>query len=252
MKYLILDVETTGVDIGNDRVIELAYQLYDSEADVTISNVQRINPGMPVPDEAIAIHGITNEMLLAEPEFFGIATNVLLEFLRVDVIGGYNVNFDLAMLAAEFARVGMLWPPIGARIIDAYRIWGLQQPRNLANAYKHYCGQADEESFHGAAFDVQCTLDILKAQAACGLSDLTAEYGQILVDPAGKIALDERGEAVFTFGKHMGMPVTENRGYATWMLGADFAESTKQVIRELISGQDLAEKLRAHASKVAA
>ena len=237
---IIFDVETTGVDVNTDRVIELA-AIKANPLTGSERLVMRFNPGRPVPDEAIAVHGITNEALLGEPDFASSAVEILRFMSGADIYAGYNVNFDLAMLAAEFARVGLDWPPIGATVLDAYKIYASHQPRTLDNAFRHYIGQEpDEEQRHSAIYDVQCTVDVLLQQAVIhgDMEGLIEAHGNILLDPAGKIALVE-GEAVFTFGKNQGKSVLANRGYAEWMLGADFAETTKNTIRALFANPDI-------------
>jgi DNA polymerase-3 subunit epsilon len=237
---IIFDVETTGVDVNSDRVIELA-AIKANPLTGSERLVMRFNPGRPVPDEAIAVHGITNDALIGEPSFADCSLELLKFMTGADIYAGYNVNFDLAMLASEFARVGLDWPPIGATVLDAYKIYTAHHPRTLDNAFRYYTDQEpDQEQRHSALYDVQCTLDVLMKQAEIcyDIEGLVLQHGETLLDPAGKIALVD-GEAVFTFGKHQGQRVLANRGYAEWMLGADFAETTKNTIRALFANPDL-------------
>lgn len=241
---VVIDVETTGLDVLKDRVIEVTIHDHRSGRMLT----RRLNPGCPIPPEATAIHGITDEDVADAPAFHQMADTFLAMLVEADVIGGYNVTFDLSMLAAEFDRVGIAWPPMGIEILDAYKIWAMQHPRNLANAYRHYVGEPDTEQLHSAEYDVMITGGVLMAQLASVSEEehgvdavsyfVRATNGRIL-DPAGKLAFNEAGEAVFTFGKHVGQPVLSCRGYAEWMLGSDFPESTKRTIRALFEAREM-------------
>lgn len=237
---ITLDCETTGVDVTNDRVIELALSVRKGEQPPII-HVFRFNPRCPIPPEATAIHGITDEDV-AHCLAFADTVSILRTFLlQADVIAGYNVGFDLAILAQEFFRCGIDdWPKPGTVVLDGMKIWHHQHPRTLANAYRAYAGVIpDSERLHSAEYDIEITDAVIRAQLEQqDIGEIITATNGILLDPAGKVAISETGEAVFTFGKHMGQPVLTQRGYAQWMLDKDFPECTKRVLRGLLQDPD--------------
>jgi len=240
-----LDVETTGLDPVSDRIIELALDFSKGKERTEGPVVLRFNPGRPIPPESTAVHGITDEDV-AECNHFSIMASALYESLsRVKIIRGYNVGFDLTFLAEEFTRCGIVWPVPGTIVLDGMKIWQQQQPRTLENACRAYGIEPDPNRLHTADYDVEMTSSLIDRQLAQAqnIEEMIAATNGILLDPAGKISLSPEGEAVYTFGKHMGQSVLSQRGYARWMLDSDFPECTKNVLRGLFTDPDYLKNL---------
>lgn len=244
-----LDVETTGLDPVKDRIIELAYSLVDKGVFIRRS-VLRFDPGMPIPPEATAVHGITDDDVRNKLTFAEAYSNGLGESLNcIQAVQGYNVSFDLQFLAAEISACGGTWPRPGLIVLDGMKIWSKQKPRTLQNACLSYDIFVDPDQLHQASYDVAITEKLLAEQLAFArldgltLADVVAETNGLMIDPAGKIAINESGQPVYTFGKHAGQPVLANRGYANWMLDSDFPASTKNVLRGLLQDPDYIAKL---------
>lgn len=242
---ITLDCETTGVDVTVDRVIELALSVrrgdYPSEV-----NVFRFNPQCPIPESATEVHGIKDVHVEDELPFKRYAHILRDLLLQADIIAGYNVGFDLAILAQEFFRCGIDdWPKPGTVVLDGMKIWHHQHPRTLANAYRAYTGVIpDADRLHSAEYDIEITDAVIRAQLEQqDIGEIITATNGILLDPAGKVAINDAGEAVFTFGKHMGQPVLTQRGYAQWMLDKDFPECTKRVLRGLLQDPDYMSKI---------
>lgn len=242
-----LDVETTGLDPVKDRIIELAMR-FDwglGGDDLAESYVVRFNPGMPIPAESTAIHGITDGDVADCLSFDDYASAAYKALSRVKGIIGYNVSFDLAFLAEEFGRCGMVWPIPGTLVLDGYKIWQQQMPRTLENACRAYGFTPDPERLHAADYDVEMTALLIGHQVTsmATMADMVLRTNGILLDPAGKIALDQNGNAIYTFGKNAGQAVLSQRGYANWMIGADFPKCTKNILRGLLQDADYLDKL---------
>lgn len=242
MKIIALDVETTGVNPQTDRIVEIAWMPIDPSLDRTtqLDEVRRtyINPEMRIPAEASDIHHITDDMVADAPTFRDIADQLMFQIGDADVIVAYNGTFDIAFLSESFARIGYVWPPEGIKLLDPYKIWVDRVPRSLSSAFRVFTGQTvDEEQAHSAAYDVYMVAAVLNAmedEYGKDESILTTELTPI-VDPAGKISLDDNGEYIFTFGKHVNQRVLDNTGYAKWMLDSNFPESTKETLRRILN-----------------
>lgn len=235
MNIICFDVETTGLDTAKDRIIELAF-CTASPGDITPTKTLRFDPGMPIPAEATAIHGITDADVCFEHPFEHHCEDLFRIFTACDVVVGYNVHFDIQFLAAEFERHGLVWPQPGLRSYDAFKVYQQQRPRSLADAFEYYTGKApDAEQLHSAGFDVDLTWQVFSHQLVkSDAENPVLTHSQPIVDPAGKLGLNDQGQVVFLFGKHQGMPVVENAGYAQWMLKQDFPLSTKRALLGLL------------------
>lgn len=235
----VFDLETTGVNTSKDRIVELAIiKLFpDGER---VEKQTYLNPEMPIPAEASAVHGITDEMVKDQPTFRQIS-KALLEFVSGCDFLGYNcLRFDVPLLVEEFYRAKLQHPFAEARVIDAFRIFCRKEERTLSAALKFYCGE-ELGGAHSANADTEATLRVLLGQLehysdlgdeVDGLSDYCGEEG--LVDYSRKILLKD-GAYVYNFGKHKGKPVTEEIGYAKWMLNGDFPEDTKAHLQRIIA-----------------
>jgi DNA polymerase-3 subunit epsilon len=240
----IVDLETTGLRVESDRIVEISVLLFGAEG-ARVSKTRRVNPGIPIPPEATAVHGIRDEDVAGEPRFEQIAAS-LLEFLGDADLAGYNVRgFDLPLLAREFERAGRTLSLEGRAIIDAMEIFKRREPRNLAAAYLFYCGKR-REGLHTADADVQACAEILEAQLA-RYDDLPREPAAIdglfrppWIDREGKFAW-RGGEAVLNFGRRRGQTMRsvaeEDPSYFEWMARADFPEDAREIARRALDGE---------------
>lgn len=236
------DLETTGIHISRDRIVEIAI-LKVLPGGETQSRVERINPGIPIPAEASKIHGIYDADVAGKPSFKELSTDLMGWFENAD-LGGYNsFSFDVPFLTEEFLRAGIGFSMEGRKHIDVMTIFKKMEPRNLTAALKFYCGK-DLSQAHSAEADIQATYDVLMAQLQKYpslkndldfLHDFTSPSRN--VDSEGKFVFDSKGVETINFGKHRGKQIPElmktDPGYLDWMLGQDFSLSTKQVIQSL-------------------
>ena len=239
---IFFDLETTGVDTANDRIVEISMIKIMPDGE-EIVRTRRINPQMHIPEQATAIHGITDEMVKDEPTFAQIAKS-LAQFIEGCDFGGFNSNrFDLPMLVEEFLRVGVDVDFKNRQFIDVQTIFHKMEQRTLVAAYKFYCDK-DLTEAHSAEADTRATYEVLKAQLDRYpdlQNDITAlaefsERGQT-ADFAGRIGYNDKGEEIFNFGKHKGRKVEdvfrEDPSYYSWMINGDFPLYTKKVITEI-------------------
>jgi DNA polymerase III subunit epsilon len=236
---VVLDVETTGKERSTDQVIELCLQLgIDASSG---SRTWRIKPSAAIHPEATAVHGITAADLADCPAFAAAAAEFRPLIEGADVIVGYNVAFDLDMLAAEFARATL--PPLdlaGKRIVDVLRLWHHVEPRTLVAAHEKFCGEALVDA-HQASADVAATARVLVSMLETfGLTD--KEWSEIAaisdpfsgreawVGPSPHVQRDATGAVVFGFGKHKGLQVDQvDPGFLRWVLAKDFPPHVKKI-----------------------
>ena len=239
---VFFDLETTGVDTVNDRIVEVSMiKIMPSGEEVV--RTRRINPQMHIPEQATAIHGITDEMVKDEPTFAQIAKSMA-QFIEGCDFGGFNSNrFDLPMLVEEFLRAGVDVDFKRCKFIDVQNIFHKMEQRTLVAAYKFYCDK-DLQDAHSAEADTRATYEVLKAQLdrypdlqndVASLADFSAR-GET-VDYAGRIVYNDKGEEVFAFGKHKGRRVSDvfeqEPSYYSWTMNGDFPLYTKKVITEI-------------------
>ena len=240
---VFVDLETTGLDVANDRIIEIA--LIKMNPDGTQETYEkRVNPTIPISEESSQITGITDEMVKNEALFNDLATEIA-QFIGDADLAGYNSNkFDIPVLAEEFLRTDSDFDMTARKFIDVQNIFHKMEQRTLAAAYQFYCNETMENA-HNALYDTQVTLDVFKAQLERypdlsdhveGLAEFTRAGNQELADFAGRLARNKNGEVLYNFGKHKGKTVEEvnktEPGYMGWMLDADFPLYTKQVLRK--------------------
>jgi DNA polymerase-3 subunit epsilon len=239
---VILDVETTGTDPQNDRIVEIGILKILPDGRQEHCN-HRVNPGVPIPPEATAVHGITDTDIANEPRFIQLAAN-LLTFLEGCDLCGFNLKrFDLRVLYAEFNRASLALPLEGRAILDAMEIFHAREPRDLAAAVRFYCGR-EHEGAHAAATDVLATAEILDAMLGryTDLPRTVVGLNQHLKNPNaadsdGKFVRVE-GELRFTFGKYRGQPLDAvarmKPDYLQWMLTQDFFDDTKVIVKDAL------------------
>lgn len=239
---LCFDIETTGVDVCKDRIIELGVTILNPDMTVNPRGwSRRFNPEIPIPAAATEVHGITDEMVKDCPPFSTFAP-ALHQRLTGKDLAGYNLwRLDLPMLDEEFRRCGLKLDLTGVNVIDIQGIFFKKEPRSLADAVRRYC-KREHEGAHGAGEDAAATLDVFLEQLV-EYSDIpdsiagAAEFSRLsdnpFVDVAGKLYRDKEGFACFAFGKNKGLRVQEQLGYARWMLEkGQFPGSTLDAIRE--------------------
>lgn len=244
---IFFDLETTGTDHAKDRIVEIA--MVKLKNDGTRDNyVKRLNPGMPIPAESSAIHGIYDHDVKDAPTFKQIAHG-LYEWMKHCDLGGYNsAKFDIPLLAEEFLRAGINVDFTERHMIDVQQIFFKMESRSLSAAYNFYCNKHLENA-HSAEADVLATIEVLEAQLD-RYEDLQNEVkalhvftsGDQYVDYARRIVVKD-GHPVFNFGKHKGRKVEEifniEPQYYDWMMQADFPLHTKQKISEILNRMKL-------------
>ena len=238
----IFDLETTGLNITKDRIVEIAIIKVHPNGDEEYF-LKRVNPEMPIPEETSLIHGIFNKDIENEPKFSEIADE-LVKFLGDADLAGYNSNkFDIPVLSEELLRVGNDFDVSNRKFVDVQNIFHKMEQRTLAAAYKFYCNK-EIENAHNALADTKATWEVLKAQIEKydtleknidSLSDFSKAGNYNLLDFAGRLAINENNEAIYNFGKNKGKTIKEiavsEPGYYGWMLNADFPLYTKQCLK---------------------
>ena len=239
---VFFDLETTGVDTAKDRIVEISMVKVMPDGD-EIVRTRLINPEMHIPEDASAVHGITDEDVKNEPTFAQIAKS-LSQFIEGCDFGGFNSNrFDLPILVEEFLRAGVDVDFKNRKFIDVQNIFHKMEQRTLVAAYKFYCDKNLEDA-HSAEADTKATYEVLKAQLdrypelqndVAALAEFSSR-GET-VDYAGRIVYNEQGEEVFNFGKYKGHSVSkvfqEEPSYYSWMMNGDFPLYTKKIITEI-------------------
>ena len=233
------DLETTGVNISKDRVVEISIlKVFPNGTEE--SKTWLVNPEMVIPNEVIAIHGITNEKVANEPIFKEIAKEVH-NMIKDSDLGGFNSNrFDIPLLAEEMLRADLDFDMKNRVAVDVQTIFHKMEQRTLSAAYKFYCNESLDDA-HSAEADTKATYEVLKAQIHKydlleNDTKFLAEFSsrKKLADFAGFINYNKKGEECFSFGKHKGKLVTEvlekEPGYFGWLLDADFPLYTKKVL----------------------
>ncbi|MBQ4279728.1 MAG: 3'-5' exonuclease [Rikenellaceae bacterium] len=239
---IFLDLETTGVDPAKDRIVEISLVKVFPNGDQE-TKTRRINPEMPIPPGATAVHHICDEDVKDCPKFKEIAKS-LAAYIEGCDLGGFNSNkFDVPVLVEEFLRAGIDIDLKKRKLIDVQNIFHKKEQRTLVAAYKFYCDK-ELEGAHSAEADTLATYEVLLAQLERyddleNDVDFLAEFSSRspFADYAGRIIYDERGVEVFNFGKHKGRAVAdvfrEEPSYYAWMMNGDFPNYTKKVITEI-------------------
>lgn len=237
---ICIDTETTGVDICHDRIVQLCASKIESPGATPITKTILINPGIPIPATATEIHGITDEMVKDCGQFKQYARGIFEFFLGCDFAGFNIIGFDVPMIAEEFARCGITWPFSDTGYYDAMHVFKSKERRDLATAVLFYTGKEHAEA-HDAQGDVTATWEVIEGQMKM-YEDLHTfdEYAAFCHNPkaldlAGKIELNDNGEAIYTFGKNKGERVVDQRGFAEWMLKNSFSTNTKNVVKALLN-----------------
>ena len=240
---IFFDLETTGVNAAKDKIVEISYiKVYPNGKEE--SNTIRVNPGRHIPEEATAVHHITDDDVKNCPSFKDVAKELSRVFEGCDIAGFNSNRFDLPLLVEEFLAAGVNIDMTKRKFIDVQTIFHKMEQRTLVAAYKFYCGKNLEDA-HSADADTRATYEVLKAQLdrypslqndVNFLSEFSTQNKN--VDFAGRIIYNDKNVEVFNFGKHKGCPVEEvfrtiDRGYYDWMMQGDFPQNTKNVITNI-------------------
>lgn len=237
------DLETTGIDITKDRIVEISYIKVLPNGNEE-SKTMRVNPEMHIPEASTAVHHITDEDVKDCPTFKEIAKSVEQALDGCDIAGFNSNHFDVPMLAQEFLRAGINFDFSRRKFVDVQNIYHKLEKRTLTAAYKFYCGKNLEDA-HSALGDTRATYEVLKAQLDHYPDDLKndvdflADYSQMNrnFDLAGRMIYNDKNVVVFNFGKHKGVPVIDvlrrEPGYFNWMMQGDFPLETKQRLTQL-------------------
>lgn len=270
---VVFDLETTGLDLVNDRIIQISYVKVspgDKEGEEERKSIF-VNPGKPIPTLVQQLTGITDDMVKDAPTFKQVAKQLADSFTGCDFAGFNSDRFDVPMLAEEFLRAGIDFDFSKCRLIDAQNIFHKREPRNLAAAYRFYTGHKMEDDFraHRADQDAEATYRVLMGEldkydpanveepslALANDMDVLAKESRMnnnvdfagrmvwedVKDKNGNTVTDKDGNPVrhevFNFGKYKGHVVTDvlhrDPGYYSWMLNADFTLNTKQVLTRI-------------------
>ena len=243
----VFDIEATGINPRTDRIIELSIvKLLPKGGKQVLTYV--VNPGMPIPPESTAIHGITDTDVAGKPLFRALAPAIYKELDGCD-FGGYNIlRFDVPMLIEEFQRASLNLTFEGRRIIDAQRIFHKREPRDLKAAVAFYCNELYLEG-HRAEADAQATVRVLEGQFD-RYGDLPRDLTELdrycsvrdpsWVDRDGKLRW-AGGEIVINFGKKKGEKLRElartDTSFLRWILKGDFATDTKEIVSKILEGK---------------
>lgn len=243
---VFFDLETTGVNINNDRIVEICYlKVYPNGNEE--SKTMRINPEMHIPEQSSAVHGIYDEDVADCPTFKEVAKLIARDIEGCDLAGFNSNRFDVPLLAEEFLRAGVDIDISRRKFIDVQVIYHKLEQRTLSAAYKFYCDKNLEDA-HTAEADTRATYEVLKAQldrypeALQNDMAFLSEYSSFTrnVDFAGRMVYNEQNIPTFNFGKYKGKTVEEvlrrDPGYYNWMLQGDFTLNTKQMLTRIKLG----------------
>ena len=242
---IFFDLETTGINIAADRIVEISYLKVDLNGNETTKTL-RLNPEMPIPEKVTAIHGISNEDVKDAPTFNEVAKSLARDFEGCDLAGYNSVKFDIPLLAEEFLRSGVEIDLKRRKFVDVQIIFMKMEPRTLTAAYKFFANK-ELSNAHSAEADTLATYEILQAQLD-RYPNLENDVGKLAefsahtrnVDFAGRIVYNEDDVEVFNFGKYKGTPVIDvlgkDPGYYGWMMNGDFPLYTKKVLTNIKLG----------------
>ncbi len=253
------DVESTGLNVIRDRILQIGILKFVPGKEEPEELVMLINPGIPISEEAMKVHGILPKDLANKPTFQQVAQQIF-DFIADADLAGYNSNrFDIPILMEEFARVGLEFDMSIRRTVDVQRIFYKMEPRTLKAALKYYCNQ-EIENAHDAMADVRATVEVFKGQLERYKdTDFKDEDGNLTekpvrndiqaihdftndlktIDATQRLKYDSKGVIVFNFGKYTGQPVGQvlarDKQYYHWILNKEFSSQVKQIVKKIMS-----------------
>ncbi|MEM1214932.1 MAG: 3'-5' exonuclease [Bacteroidota bacterium] len=255
---IFFDIESTGLNVIRDRIVQIALVKYSPKQAEPEERTYLINPGIPISEEAMGVHGITPQDVARKPLFHQLAQEIY-DFIGNADLSGYNSNrFDVPMLMEEFARAGLEFSVDNRRLIDVQRIFYKMEPRTLSAALKFYC-QKEMENAHDALADVHATVDVFLGQLKMyegqtyvdgdgnetpnaiqpdikALHDFTNDTR--FVDATQRMKYGPQGEIVFAFGKYNGQRVADvfkkDKAYYNWILNKEFSSQVKQIAKRIM------------------
>ena len=236
---IIFDLETTGMNISSDRIVEISYlKIFPDQREEM--KTYRVNPAIPIPPDVTEIHGISNDDVKDAPYFKEIAQTLANTFEGCDIAGFNSTKFDLPFLAEEFLRANIDFDLKKRKLIDVQVIFYKKEQRTLSAAYQFYCDKILANA-HSSAADTRATYEVLQAQLdrypdlqnnVDKLSEFSAQARA--VDFVGRIVYNDKNEEIFNFGKYKGQTVvsvlTKDPAYYSWMMNGDFPLFTKKAL----------------------
>ncbi|MEZ4911927.1 MAG: 3'-5' exonuclease [Saprospiraceae bacterium] len=254
---VFFDIESTGLNVLKDRILQIALVKYPKGISVPQELFTLVNPGIPISEEAFAIHGISNDMVKNKPTFQQLSDQIY-QFIGNADLAGYNSDrFDIPMLMEEFSRCGITFDISKRNLIDVQKIFYKMEPRTLKAAYRLYCN-GDLTDAHDALADTKATIEVLKGQmekykdtdyidgdgfkTAAPIQNDIKKIAQFLSDDSNldvtqRLKYNAAGQVVFNFGKYNGHIVTEvfhqEPNYYHWMIEKDFSAQVKQIITNI-------------------
>lgn len=255
---VFFDIESTGLNVMKDRIVQIALIKYPKDGGEPLEKEMLVNPGIPISEESMSIHGITPDKVANKPTFIQVAHEIN-DFIGDADLSGYNSDrFDIPMLMEEMARAGIDFDVEQRRTIDVQKIFYKMEPRTLVAALKHYCGK-DLEGAHDALADVRATVDVLKGQiiryqdtdyvdgdgytTEKPIKNDMAVIAKFIgdtrtVDATQRFKYNHEGVIVFNFGKYVGKPAAEllykDRHYLNWILEKDFSTQVKKIVKKIV------------------
>ena len=239
---VFFDLETTGTNITQDRIVEISIVKLHPDGH-TETRTRRINPQMHIPEEATAVHHISDDDVADEPTFAQVAKSFAQLISGCDIAVFNSNRFDVPMLDEEFSRAGVDFDFWRVNFIDVQTIYHKREPRTLSAAYRFYCGK-DLEGAHSACADTEATLEVLLAQLEkyddmpCDVKALAKESSQNdNVDFMGRLIFDDKGREIINFGKYKGRVAEDvlkaDCGYYDWIMKGDFPSNTKRAFTRI-------------------
>jgi DNA polymerase-3 subunit epsilon len=248
------DLETTGINITRDRIIEISVIKVMPNGEI-LRKTNLVNPTIPIPPESSVFHGIYDDDVKDKQPFKELAKEYARFFEGADLAGFSIMKMDVPMLVEEFLRAGVDFDYQRKKIIDSQKIFHLMEKRTLSAAYKFYVNKELTDS-HSAEADTEASMEVLLAQIekydgqsvtdASGkkvgdikndMDTLSKLISDDMVDLAGRMIKNDKGEEVFNFGKHKNKKVTqvfkEEPAYYDWMMNGDFPQDTKRKLTEI-------------------
>lgn len=241
---VFFDLETTGTNILNDRIVEISYvKVFPDPAQPVEEKTRRINPEMHIPEQSTAVHHITDEDVKDCPTFRQIANSLFNIFEGCDIAGFNSNKFDIPLLMEEFSRANLKFDLSSRRLIDVQNIFHKKEPRTLVAAYRYYCGK-DLENAHSALADTRATYEVLMGQLdkypdLDNDVDALASFSRMNrnIDLEARLVLNDKDEPCFNFGKFKGHTVESvfrnEPSYYDWMLRGSFSKNTKDELMKL-------------------